>query len=383
MKIVLLKGQSQYEVLNTFIDDMATALSPLGETSIVDLIKIDTIALLKKVITDDTTAVFSFNGRSHMVSQHLSKDIVYISSYVDHPMYQMDRIKTIAPKQLSYFVDKAYVNLVEDIMPEIKPKLLPQAGCYNKSEFSIKDKMIDVLFCGSFADITKFDESMLKYSPKMKKFIVALAKDIIKKPTTPIQRLANEISRKQYFLTTGDNLIGCMILADRYTRSLKRKNLLEQLLKSGITVHCYGNGWESSGLSKYDNFISRPAINYRDIMDVMNKSKIVLCTLPNLHNGVHDRIFSTMQMHAVSVTDPTTSLKEMFTDMKSIVFYNNTQQGYGEVTDKIKTLLSNDALLEEITMAGNAIALRDHTWKNRAQIVMKDLEELCNSTIQK
>jgi hypothetical protein len=383
MKITLLKGQSQYEVLNTFIDDVAVELAKFGHTTIIDLIKINTIEGIKKEIPDDTAAIFSFNGIGQLISQHLNKNIIYITSYIDHPMYLMDRIKMIVPRQISYFVDKAYVELVENLLPKIQPKLLPQAGCYNKSEFSIKDKTIDVLFCGSYSNLSEFDNGMIKYSPKMKKFINTLIKEIINKPTTPLQRLANEIARKQYFLTTGDNLVGCMVLADKYTRALKRRNLLEHLLKNGITIHCYGNGWENSELQKYDNFIMKPATTYREVLDIMNKSKIVLCNLPNLPNGAHDRIFSTMQMHSISVTDLSTSLKEMFLDMKDIVFYNNTELGYKEVTDKIKTLLSNDTLLEEITKAGHYIAMKNHTWKNRAETIMKDLEELCNTTIQK
>lgn len=61
-RIVLYKGQSQYDVLRSFIDQMASAFRVLNyETVIVDLIAPDADKQLRSALSLQSKFVFSFN----------------------------------------------------------------------------------------------------------------------------------------------------------------------------------------------------------------------------------------------------------------------------------------------------------------------------------
>ena len=93
--------------------------------------------------------------------------------------------------------------------------------------------------------------------------------------------------------------------------------------------------------------------------------------MPNFKAGSHDRVFSGQLNGSVSLTDPTTLLRNEYSNNQSILFYD--LDNIDAVTSQVDTALSNPGLLKKIAQAGYEIASKKHTWKNIAEIIIKSI----------
>ena len=147
-----------------------------------------------------------------------------------------------------------------------------------------------------------------------------------------------------------------------------RKKLVLALDNCGHKPHLFGGLWEELELK---NAVLHREIPFNLTFTVFAKSKISVNIQPNFKAGSHDRVFSAQLNGAASLTDPTTLLRQEYSDMNNILFYN--LDDIEAVSEKVNSALLNPSELKKIAQEGYEIASQKHTWANIADIILKNL----------
>ena len=156
-------------------------------------------------------------------------------------------------------------------------------------------------------------------------------------------------------------------------RHEKRHRLMKALLDGGITVHLFGR-WESAEIVEHPNCAYHGVIECDPGRKIFEHCKILINIMPSYcMDGAHDRIFSSMSRGALCMTDATDYLREIFTDGKDIVFYDNND--LDSLIDKIKYYLAHDEDRIQITKNAFENVRLNHTWINRAESIVSMYED--------
>ena len=134
------------------------------------------------------------------------------------------------------------------------------------------------------------------------------------------------------------------------------------LAEHKIPVHVFGANWEKLDCSSHDYIIK----NGREVDSVtcaeaIADARISLNVMPWFKDGTHDRVFTAMLQHTLSLTDDSRYLRENFTDKKELVFYSLEKRE--ELPELVKKLLEKPEKCMEIAERGYESAVQEHTWK--------------------
>lgn len=273
---------------------------------------------------------------------------------VDHPMYYADSLDFAPARTTLLCADRTHVSYAIRFYPKIdRAVFFPTGGeIAPKPSFCWKERPIDVLFIGSYkehADYAGGDADI---------FI----KDYLRTHTD----------------RSFEDAVECYFESQKNTQSLKslieenrfsetnltagyRKAILKQIVASGITVHVYGSGWESSGLLQYPNFVLHSPVSFKEGIALMQRSKILLNHMAWFKYGSSERIFNAMSQGSLCMTDSSGYLDRILTDNKNCAIYSLCDADTNAIADRIRTLLSFEETSESIAKEGYQIS-QEHTW---------------------
>lgn len=237
-----------------------------------------------------------------------------------------------------------------------------------------QDRPIDVLMLGTCYDPHNL---ALHWKKNYQKKIVTTLHDAAEivlsdTKTTFVRALlqsltANNINIKEIEFDRLANYV------DSYSRGIDRLNLIQSIKDAHI--HVYGdkcwreeqpiNGWEYY-LSSQSNVTIHPAVNFNEALQLMQKSKICLNSMPFFKNGTHERIFTSLACGSTPLSSDNPYLREIFTDNESILFYQSNN--LNTVNDIINNTLQNNEKRCSITSIGQDIVQKNHTWDSRTLI---------------
>lgn len=380
-RIVLYKGQSQYDVLRIFTDQLAEAFRLLQqETVVVDLIAADAEEQLQKAFARPCDFVFSFNGigidfKLGEKSLYDALGTVFVFSLVDDPLHHIQRLETPCNNVLVTCVDRYHTNIMPYLNQYRTFGFLPHGGCIPKNGNDNKEgkRDLDILFSGSFREPEEYYQIWKEYPLAMQNILEDTIENALGKENKPLAASVQEvIAARNLYLDPhlSKNLLKILPLADRYLRMKRRKECLEVLAKAGFKVKIYGNGWDKADFAK--NFEVYPAINFNNLLEIIVKSKIVLNIVPSFVEGSHERVFTAMLNGAVAVTDRNTYYEKEFAEDKNIVMYSWGR--LNELPDKIYDLLKNEEKRIKIAEEGYKEATKKHTWTVRALSIIQMVE---------
>lgn len=106
----------------------------------------------------------------------------------------------------------------------------------------------------------------------------------------------------------------------------------------------------------------------QDCLDKIAQSKLSVNVMPWFKDGAHDRIFNSMLNGAVSVSDDSTYLRQVFNDREDICFYS--LKNVNEVVDIVQELLDNPSLMKDIASVAYDKCIKMHTWKQRTLTII-------------
>lgn len=376
-KILVYKGDAQYDTLGVFADHCAMELENMGCcVIIIDFadVKNSSINLLSQ-IGEKIDAIISFNAIGVDLESQQGQfvldyfDAPYYAYLMDHPMHHNYRLSTYLHNYNVICIDKNHLKYIEDHYKNIKTSaMIAHGGIVSDMLIPYENRKIDVLFTGSYSD----PDVILEKLEQLPEDIKGMAFGVIDLMISECE-LTEEEAFVKYFIKYGlEELIPTIkdwmtgiVQIDQYVRNYFRYLLISTLVESGITVNVYGSGWEKFHCLHRENLIVSPPVKYNENLRIIADSKVVLNIMPGFKAGSHERIFNAMLNQSVCVTDSSSYIDEHFTDGKDIILYSIKQ--IQEVSKIIGSILNDSDKAKQIAMAGYANACENHTWKNRME----------------
>lgn len=380
-RILLIKGESQYDAMRIYIDELAIAFESFGyECTILDNQSLNAEQeFYDQLAKRDYSFIFTCNGM--LLSSNLRKitDAYLCTWLFDHPVYHSERLMNADDKILVLTCDRNNCEYIQKHYPDIKNiGFIPLSGSYLTKVKPYKERTIDLLFTGSnlmpnvvYERIKNMPQIMFQVSQEM-------IDVLIQSPFLTIEQALSEVLMKRG-LTMGVNEFHQILFDLRdvglFIRGYFRDKVISSVVNAGIPIHVFGSGWENTSYFNQSNFVHHTGFG-NESLKALADSKLSLNVMPWFKGGFQERIASAMLSKAVSITDTSSYLRENCTDMESIVYYN--LMNISELPIKISHLLKECEEAEKIAQRGYELAISGHTWKNRAREILNYMDNLIN-----
>ncbi|TLS50582.1 glycosyltransferase family 1 protein [Paenibacillus antri] len=385
--IVLFNGQSQYDVLRYFIADMAVGFRTLGyHVTIIDLLKENWLKELQKTINEmDILFFFSMNGMAIDLkigdkSLYDQLNIPFFAFFVDHPMYQLPRLNAGVKNLIVSCVDQKHIEFLNKYMQGDYSKVFIPHGSSNGDFPSqeqvplvpIIDREIDILFTGTYAN----PESYRNEWRSLNKHVAELFDDIAEVALSQNEKTMVEIAEEtlssrgidSIYMHHG-NFWSTLVQVDLYNRTVKRREVVTKLAQLPVRFEIYGNGWDELQITN-NTTTFHPFVSFEMAQEKMRNSKLVLTILPSFTSGGHERVFSSMLHGAVSMVNRNIYFEKHFKDRDSILLYD-----FGtDIQGTAASMLDDLPLMQQVADGGRESALERHTWKQRAEEIIKHVQ---------
>lgn len=366
-----------------FGDALGLALKNAGHS--VEYFKVDEQALddLEQFVGKHFDAMIDFNSdlpRALMDDDSFFLDHVdapFIDVILDHPLYHHDSLKNKLKNFHVVCLDAKHKNYIQKYYPHIKAvSVTSMTGelAFGKEEIewdSFESRPYDIIFSGTYTDPIRIETAIKKLPDFLVSNIMELIDMMQADSALTIEDAVEALARNEIYDYINSDLplhTQTFYLADTYVRCVNRKNLVLALDKCQHKLDLFGGLWEELELK---HATIHREIPFNLTFTIFAKSKICVNIQPNFKAGCHDRVFSAQLNGAISLTDPTTLLKEEYSDMSNILFYE--LKDIDSVNAKVDSVLSDAKTLKKIAQAGFEIASRNHTWANIANVILKSL----------
>ena len=386
MNILVYKDEWAYSVVNLFVENSVYFLRKKGHNvTIIDANNSDAINTLLNIFnTQVVDLVINFGKATNPILNdgrplYDAANTTLLAVYVDHPAYHIPSLTENIKNFLCCFNDKQHVDYINEILPNHHKIsfFLPHGGLTknieekNKIKSFIeykKQKSIDIVFAGTFLnDIEKPWHDNLAYPSKLldEVFELFMYDDYLS-----IQEAFKIVfdRNKILFSSIGKiQLSNLYRVVQNYIRSYSRILLIKKLSESGLNITICGNGWENFAKEhKNINYIG--ALDIKENLELIKKAKVLINVTPTLRNGSHERVFTGMLNNTVLFSDRSRYYDEFFEDEKNILYYSFNS--LDKDIEKLKTILSDDKKLFEISQNAYEIANKYHTWENRVDTIL-------------
>ena len=390
-KVVLIKNA--VETLGYFSEQIALELQEQGiEVYFVDYDDLyESIEGLKRFVTRGNTAIVTFNfigysGEDVFLQESGGTiwDGYGMSAFnilVDHPLYYHSKLEQ-APEGMTVFcLDREHVQYIKRFYPSIKVKFLPTAGNilleqgwnYEEQLIPYGERKYNVVFTANYVPFQKlyrrFDEMDEEYAA----FYRGILDDLIAQPAQSVDVvMERHITAELGALADADIRVAMsgMLLVDLCARTYYRGEIIRELAEQDIKVHVFGADWNQLSCKKPENIIQNgKQVGSGECVRAVRDAKIALNVMPWFKDGVHDRIFTAMLQKTVALTDDSKYLREQFTDGEDIVYFSLEERE--RLPDIIRMLLWDEENVVRIAENGYRQAHKKHTWKVRAQELLR------------
>ena len=320
MKALLIKGSSTYGVLRLFTDELAAAFRSRGWD--VQILDIENPAQASRPLADYADdgpfdLVFSFglfgevaDERGRSVGEMVGAP--HVIQYVDYPLSHLTRLEQTSPRAALLMVDESHVAALASLYPPdrfaavrfsphaaIGPTVSPGA---DPDDFAAR-RPIRLLFPGSAYGETP--PGWRNQPPAVQTVFehaaeIALAGDAV----APLDAL-DQAMTVAGLDPVDPAFAGFRKLATQvheHVRALRRRQLLEAVIRLGLPVHIAGGGYDPD-LARHRNLTLLGNVEIADILSLMAGSRVVLNANANFVAGSHERPLSAMNAGAVAATD--------------------------------------------------------------------------------
>jgi len=378
--IIVLKGGSLYTTLRVFSDEIAEGFRQLGHrATVIDLLDSTYGRSLEAAIGEGSDFAFGINGYGCDLKTTRGAlwdvaGIPFVIALVDHPLFHMDRLAALR-NCLFACTDHTHVEFINEYFKDTKAgAFLPLAGSRrNPPTKSFEERSIPLFFSGSYLDpdeVRKEWQGHGEISQIMDEIAESVLADV---DLTLLQ------ATKRVLATRGigpdhpafDQILRNSVFPDRWVRAVRRKTIIQGLAAAGIEVHCYGDGWDRSGL-ELDCLHLPGVVDFPTSLDRMADAKVVLNILPNFPQGPHDRCFSAMLNGAVAASDANRYLQSEFKNGSEILLFD--WQKPDSLAETLTELLANPDEWQTIADKGRSITESRHTWTHRAEAAINACE---------
>lgn len=427
--IIFFKGV--YDTLDLFTDNLIQAFADMGyHTFVYDarlegLSKEQLLAMLRDRAGDRSVSnpgssftreqqsesscvVVTFNNLGYNLDLPDGRNIwevyqiPYVDILMDHPFHYGKPLSNMPETAGILCTDRNHVTYIQRFFPNIKRTgFLPHAGVEFGRGFGEKaggqigetgeqpcgrtagkivyrkmeDRSIPVLYAGALPIYT-----VAKMIPDLSSIPEVDGEDMAQSVLSVLVQhpdRTTESAIEEYVRSVRSDvpdwrlheIIVKMRFLDSYATSFFREQAVRLLVESGISVLAYGTGWDQCEWSQNSNLTYGGKVLAPQILPLMNDARIVLNTMTWFKAGAHDRIFNGMLAGAGVVTDSSTYLKDVFADGEELSMFELSE--IDSLPERVHELLTHPKRLQELADCGYEAARLGHTWKNRAQEIVR------------
>lgn len=382
--ILIYKGSDTcYNTLNFFADELAHAFKKCHQrVEIFDLEKEGNQALTQyidrhfKAIIGIQTYAFSIMMQDKTTNLH---DLIIgpkFNMMLDHPSWLKEQIEN-GPKDYYLLThDRNYMAFARQYYKNLSGCIYFPPGGSLPPAPSSPDKIYDITFIGSYRNYRERLNIIRTYDRKYR-HIAARYLGIMKKhPDQPAETAFRhtlnyyhcELEDSDFSTLFSEMRQACFCIMLYY-----REKVIQTLLDAGITMHVYSSSWEQAPFAHHPCLIIHPALDIKDSLTIMQKSRLSLNIMSWHKDGLTERILNAMLCGSVVLSDKSTVLEEEFSSGKSSYLFDLKE--LESLPSRIKHLLTDTSALETIAMNGFQSAYKNHLWEHRAESLLKILNE--------
>lgn len=383
--VLIVKGNSQYDVLSDFADELSQGFKENGIN--VHYFNSKTLEDEKRdenIYNTDFDMVISFNSMMFGGMDEIVKNpnVLWWSFLVDHPYFHLWRMLIPLNNYMISCVDNYHVDYIKKYHPNVNHStFVAHGGNIPRIEpVPYEDREYSVCLMGTMQDLDKFNDE-LNALPQLEKEVMTLIfEQLTSGSNQTVEEMLDAILKNSDIKLSKieyTRFLSYVSFVDSYARAINRKTVVERLLEAGIKVDVFGNGWDKIDIKHSENLVIHGNVPYEDVLKTMCNSKIILNTLPLFRDGSHERVFTSMLCGAVCVTEINEYLPKVLNHSEDLVYFD--MNDLDTLASNIKALLSNDELGKRISESGRKKAEKHHTWANRAKEIIdiaKDIEKI-------
>jgi len=387
LRVLLLKGRSQYGSLRLHIDQLAQALNAVGhQAAVVDMLTEDQNERLLDALKTQPECVFAFSGVC--VDLNLQDrsiydlvGAVYASIYVDNPIHHLARIRTPVGRNVGLFLDRSHLQFVEaspyagnfsqlGFLPPGANEL-PEPPDLSDEAFARRD--IPLMFTGTYrgapeAPWRQWPESAARtvLESVTERMIADARLPILDALRQVLEQLGAELTPKLF----GD--IAPLLSAPQFfAEAYHRDAVLRALGEAGLPLHVWGNGWEPL-VDRYPSFVYGGVGSFAETLHTLRRARVVL----NINNGFvaggHERVFTAMAAGAAVFSDANPYYAEAFAEGREIATF--AWPKLADAPDQLAALVADAPRAGQIARAGALRAQAEHRWTARARQLVEAVQ---------
>lgn len=386
MRIALLKGQSAYDALRVFLDEIHQAFLRRGdEVAMIDLAGLSDLAgpLEQARAGGPVDLVYSFNilaeyrdRRGRSVGQILEAPHVF--HYVDYPFTQAPRLDQTTAGSAILTIDASHAEAVRSVYGAEHfgcVDFCPHAAIGDPAPLSSSvqafadDRPIPVLFAGTFYKAGDPPWAQIK-GPARKIFADAadLAASVEWMPA--LQALDQAMSA--HGLNPDDpqfrEFRKNAVMVNDHVRAGRRFEALKAAARAGVPLHVFGRGYEKH-LYRFKNVTYGGEADFRRTVELMRQSRVVLNINANFGRGSHERPLTALMAGAAVMTDASAFYADHFVEGRDLGVYR--WKALDEGMAALAELAADPARARDMAAAGQARVTADHRWDNRLDAIIR------------
>ncbi len=384
-RILVIKGESRYNVLRIATDEVAKGFAEMGyDVEIADLLMENERCVAEKMLTEEYAFIFScqalyfdkeYSNGAPFIQMIKSP---YISWIFDDMLHHLHRVMhQMYDHTVLLSVDEEMQDIACRMLPEVKNMAgLIHGGFEGSGEYVEKD--IDVLFPGTIGTEPALEKFIKEPMPIERMLAAETIKQIEVIPQLSVRKALELVLNRLGEELTGDLLVelsGVILYVDLYIRHRCRYRMMETLLKSGIHLHVVGSGENDLMTCYKDQITICGAKDVTEVVKLMQRSKIVMNPFPVIfYQGAHERIFTALLNKAVCFTPYSEYLDHLLGNRVQFIDMNDLQTMADDVKKVIETCDNEE--MQKILENNYIYALENHTWKVRGREIAEFYESL-------
>lgn len=352
--------ENQYNVVSEMMEQAAAYMETHTDYEVCRC-KIGEAASIRK--EEAWTFVFSAQGNEFEFLKQGDGN-VHVTWLVDHPRYLLPRFLDFTDKENLVIgcVDRTHVTYLKQYYGLGQVGFLPHFGWQAKMRVPYAERGIDVFFPSSY---TYWEEEVkVRYEGLSGPLKIITDKTIswlLKNDSYSLEDGVTAVLRDFGETDTMDLVRECMEFAgeyvDLYIRAYLRDGIIRALLNAGITLTVCGKNWErvkQEFLHGEKIKVLSENMPYAEVVEKIADSRMVLNMMPWFKDGGHERIAMAALNGAVSLTDESRFINQLFEEEQGAVIYDRKQPE--QLAQKINWLLEHPNEAERIAAAGQRIA---------------------------
>ena len=386
--VLIYKGENIcYNVLNNMAGSLGNELEKMGlEVIYLDVSK-DGLNHIADYIGREFTAIIGF--QTGVFGIFLESKQKFLHDYIrgpkfdfcmDHPIWEKDLFEK-APEDFYVIThDRNYREFIKNYYPGVRDALyLPPGG--TMADFTAGRKEQGLVFLGSYSNFRESFDYIRRHKQKalLNRYLLALRRDY---NSTPEKVLADLLAKDKVVLSDREflDLFHELRMMLPCVLSYYRERVVRSLLERDVPITVYGDTWRQCPFADHKNLTIKPAVSPDTSMEELASSKLSLNIMAWHKDGFTERIAGSMLAGSVVVSDRTACLEEQYIDGEEMILFD--LKDMDNLADRIKALLRDDEKRQAIADRAYERAVKEDTWKCRAESLLRYIYEIQLSGIR-